>query len=99
MSASQPNAELGGGAAAPVLHHHTTQAVPTYDPPHADVSRPWQLLVVALLTVAVLAVAVRPVCLPEVSGRNERAAGVRHERRGASWYHCEPWIRLVFDRS
>ena len=74
---------------------HTTQAHPGYEAPHSDVSRPWQLVVVGLLLVAVASISVRSVCLSEVPGANERGLGVRHERRGATWYHCEPWIRRV----
>jgi hypothetical protein len=102
MPAARPNEGPPAGAGAPgapTLRHHTTRSVPAYDPPHADISRPWQRLVAGLLLAAVLAGAVHPVCLPEARGRNERAAGVRHERRGAVWYHCEPWIRRAFDRS
>jgi hypothetical protein len=94
---AQPNAEpaiaVGTGAKAPAIRHHTTQSHPAYEAPHSGVTRPWQLLVAALLTVAVTAVAAHPVCLPEVAGANERAVGVRHEKRGKVWYHCEPWIR------
>jgi hypothetical protein len=75
-----------------------TQPLPAYEPPHADVTRPWQFLVAALLAVAVTAFAARPVCLPEATGANERAVGVRHERRATVWYHCEPWIRRVLVR-
>jgi hypothetical protein len=96
--AAQPNAGPGGvaapGANPPAVRHNSTQLYRAYEPPpHADVTRPWRLLVAALLGVAVMAIAAHRVCLPEVAGANERAAGVRHERRGAVWYHCEPWIR------
>ena len=74
---------------------HTTQAPTAYEPTHSDVSRPWQLLVVGLLLVAIVAISVRSVCLPEVPGANERGLGVRHQRRGTTWDHCEPWIRRV----
>ena len=80
------------------VRSHTTQTHTAYEPPHSDVSRPWQVLIVALLLVAIAAVSVRSVCLPEVAGANERALGVRHEQRGAAWYHCEPWIEHVFGR-
>jgi hypothetical protein len=74
---------------------HTTQTHPAYEPSHSDVSRPWQLLIVGLLLVAIVAISVRSVCLPEVPGANERGLGVRHQRRGTTWDHCEPWIRRV----
>jgi hypothetical protein len=90
--AEQPNAKPAAPTASTV-RHHTTQSHPAYEAPHSGVTRPWQLLVAALLTVAVTAVAAHPVCLPEVAGANERAVGVRHEKRGKVWYHCEPWIR------
>jgi len=77
------------------VRSHTTQAHAAYEPPHTDVSRPWQLLVAALLVAALASVAVRSVCLPEVPGANESGFGVRHARHGATWYHCEPWIRRV----
>ena len=74
---------------------HTTQVHPAHDRPHSDISRPWQLLIAGLLLVGLAAVSVRPVCLPDMPGANERALGVRHERRGTTWYHCEPWISRV----
>ena len=74
---------------------HTTQAHPAYEPSHSNVSRPWQLLIAGLLLAAILSISVRSVCLPEVAGANERGLGVRHERRGATWDHCDPWIRRV----
>ena len=79
------------------VRSHTTQAHPAYEPAHSNVSRPWQLLIVGLLLVAILSISVRSVCLPEVPGANERGLGVRHERRGAAWYHCQPWIRRVLN--
>ncbi len=77
------------------VRSHTTQVHPAYESPHSNVSRPWQLLIAGLLLVAILSISVRSVCLSEVPGANERGLGVRHERRGATWYHCEPWIRRV----
>ena len=35
------------------------------------------------------------VCAQEVPGANEWMLGVRHEKIGKVWYHCEPWIRRV----
>src|SRR5262245_14079628 len=43
--------------------------------------------------VALAALSARPVCRPEGPGDNEWRLGVRHERLGGSWQHCEPWIR------
>ena len=86
------------GLKNPSTVHHTTQAHAAYEAPHSNVSRPWALLIVGLLATAVAAIAVHPVCLPEVRGANERAAGVRHEQHGTTWYHCEPWIRRAISR-
>jgi len=73
---------------------HTTRPHAAYEPPpHSGVTRPWRLLVLGLWLVALAAISLRPVCRPEVPGANERARGVRHEKRGKSWYHCEPWIQ------
>ena len=77
------------------VRSHTTQAHPAYEPANNNITRPWQLLIAGLLLVGVLSISVRSVCLPEVPGANERGLGVRHERRGAAWYHCQPWIRRV----
>ena len=77
------------------VRSHTTQAHPAYEPANNNISRPWQLLIAGLLLVGVLSISVRSVCLPEVPGANERGLGVRHERRAAAWYHCQPWIRRV----
>jgi hypothetical protein len=94
---ARPNAgsttAAGAGANAPAVRHHTTQAHAAYDPPNTDVARPWRLLVAGLLLVALVSLSVRSVCRPEVPGANEWGFGVRHEQRGQSWYHCEPWIR------
>ena len=78
---------------APGGPRHTTQPYPAYEPPRSDVTRPWRILVLGLWFVALAAVLLRPVCRPEVPGAKEWARGVRHERRGKAWYHCEPWIR------
>ena len=77
------------------VRSHTTQAHAPYEAANNNISRPWQLLIAGLLLVGVLSISVRSVCLPEVPGANERGLGVRHERRGAAWYHCQPWIRRV----
>ena len=98
--AAQPNAGPAVGAAAganaPPVRHNSTQLYRAYEPPpHTDVTRPWQLLIVGRLLVAIVSIAVRSVCLPEVAGMNERGLGVRHQRRGAGWDHCQPWISRV----
>jgi len=80
------------------VRSHTTQAHPAYEPSHSNVARPWQLLIAGLLLVAILSISVRSACLPEVPGANERGLGVRHEQRGATWDHCEPWIRRAVRR-
>ena len=80
------------------VRSHTTQAHPAYEASHSDVSRPWQLLIVGLLLAAVVSISLRSVCLPEVPGADERGLGVRHQRRGAAWDHCEPWIRRVLSK-
>jgi len=77
--------------------HHTTRPHLAYEPPHDGVRRWWMLLVVGLVLTALAALVVRPICRPDVAGARENGPGVRHERRGALWYHCEPWIRRVFE--
>ena len=74
---------------------HTTKQVPAYEPPTNAIARHWLVLVAGLLLTALLGVALRPVCLIDVAGADESAFGVRHQRRGTTWYHCEPWIRRV----
>jgi len=75
------------------VRHHTTQTVPAYEPQHDGVRRGWRFVVAGLFVMAIAAVSLRPVCRPDVAGANEAGFGVRHEQRGARWYHCEPWIR------
>ena len=74
---------------------HTTQSFAAYDPPSTGVRQRWLLVVAGLLLTALVAISLRPVCLIDVPGADESAFGVRHERRGTTWYHCEPWIRRV----
>ena len=73
--------------------HHTTQSQPAYEPPNEGVARRWLLVIAGLLLTAGACLTVRPVCLPDVAGVVESGFGVRHEKHGAAWYHCEPWIR------
>jgi hypothetical protein len=71
---------------------HTTQSQPAYEPPYEGIRVQWRLLIAALLLTAIAAVSLRQVCHPDVAGANESGMGVRHERHGTIWYHCEPWI-------
>ena len=75
--------------------HHTTQAHPAYEPEKHGVSRGWLLVVVGLCFVAVAAFTLRPVCRPDMPGDAETGVGIRHEQRGTTWFHCEPWLRAV----
>ena len=77
---------------APHLRH-TTQSHLAYAPEPEGVALRWRLVVAALVGLALLSFAVRPVCAPDGAPTNESAFGVRHERRGTTWYHCEPWVR------
>ena len=72
---------------------HTTKSIRAYEPPHSDIGPGWLLLVAGLVVVALTSLSVRPVCRPDGTGVDESGFGVRHEKRGAIWYHCEPWIR------
>ena len=70
-----------------------TTHVPASDPPHRDVGRAWLFLVASLLIVALASVTLlRPACRIDVAGTAESGFGIRHEKRGTQWYHCEPWI-------
>jgi len=71
----------------------TPQVVSAYRELPTDISLPWRLLVVGLLLVALVSLSTVRVCTLEVPGANERMLGVRHEKVGKVWYHCEPWIR------
>ena len=73
-----------------------TQARPAWEPPTQGVRSRWLLVVAGLLLTAVAAAAVRPVCHVDTAGARESGFGVRHEQRGQSWYHCEPWIAQAF---
>jgi hypothetical protein len=64
-----------------------------YEPPTERVRRRWQLVVAGLLLVALVAILMRPDCRIDAPGVNESRLGVRHEKRGDTWVHCEPWIR------
>ena len=50
------------------------------------------------LVTALVSLSTVRVCTQEVSGANERMLGVRHEKVGNVWYHCEPWIRRALRR-
>ena len=82
----------------PTSSRPITRSQPAYKPTDDRVRRPWIALVAALLIAAVIAVASRPTCRPDEAGANESALGVRHQKRGAVWFHCEPWIRRVVSR-
>ena len=74
----------------------TTRPTGSYhaiEPPHHGLRRPWLLLVAGLLVATLGAIVVRPVCLIDVPGTPEPTFGVRHVKRGGTWFHCEPWIR------
>jgi hypothetical protein len=73
-----------------------TRVHPAFAPPHGEgVRRRWWIVIAGLLLIAAVAVASRPVCRPDAAGTDESAFGVRHEKRGATWVHCEPWLRRV----
>ena len=72
-----------------------TQASQAYQPEHAGVRGGWRLVIAALFLLAPAVVALRPVCRPDAVGADEWAFGVRHQKHGAGWLHCEPWIRRV----
>ena len=73
---------------------HTTQSHPAYEPKGERVRRRWQLVVAGLVATALVSLVLRPVCTPDgAPGGTESGFGVRHEQRGTTWYHCEPWIR------
>ena len=80
----------------PVRHPSTTQALPAYEAEHGGIRGGWRVVIAALFLVAPAVVVLRPVCRPDRVGADEWAFGVRHQKRGASWLHCEPWIRRVF---
>ena len=76
---------------------HTTQSFPAYEPPAN--SPLWRLVAGGLIALALLAPLVRSVCAPETTTSVEESGmGVRHEQRGATWYHCEPWIQRALRR-
>jgi len=80
------------------LHADTPQVVSAYREPPADISLPWRLLVAGLLLTALVSLSTVRVCRQEVAGANEWMLGVRHEKVGTVWYHCEPWIRRLASR-
>ena len=82
----------------PQLQHTIARPMPAYVPTSAPLHRRWILLAAALVVTGLTSLSFRPVCERDVPGANETSFGVRHERRGTSWYHCEPWIRRVLTR-
>jgi hypothetical protein len=72
--------------------HHTTRAHTAYEPRYDGIRPGWLVVVVCLVLTAGAALAVRPVCVIDVPGARESAAGVRHVKRAGRWYHCEPWV-------
>ena len=72
---------------------HTPQVVSAYRELPARVSLPWRLLVAGLLLTGLVSLSSVRVCAQDVPGANEWMLGVRHEKIGKLWYHCEPWIR------
>ena len=75
------------------VRRHTTQSFPAYEPEKLGVGRGWMLVVAGLLLIGGASLALQPMCQLDAAGANESGFGVRHERRGTHWYHCEPWIR------
>jgi hypothetical protein len=72
------------------------QASAPYEPEHAGIRGGWRLVIAGLFLLAPAAAVLRPVCRPDAVGADEWGFGVRHQKRGAGWLHCEPWIRVVF---
>ena len=75
--------------------HQNTQSLPAYDPRDERVGPAWRLVVAGLLLMAVASLSLKSVCRPDTPGAVETGFGVRHEKRGVRWFHCEPWIRRV----
>jgi len=69
---------------------HTPQVVSPYRELPQTISPWWRLLVAGLLLTGLVSLAFVRVCAPEAAGANEWMSGVRHEKRGNVWYHCEP---------
>ena len=83
----------------PQLQHTIARPMPAYVPPPSEsVHRRWILLAAALVVTGLTSLSFRQVCQPDTPGVNETGIGVRHERRGTAWFHCEPWIRRVLTR-
>lgn len=79
------------------VRRHTTQAFPAYEPPPDP--RLWRFVAGGLIAMALLAPLVRSVCAQETTTSTEEpGVGVRHEQRGTTWYHCEPWIQRALRR-
>lgn len=77
---------------------HTPQVVSAYRERPAGISLPWRLLVAGLLLTALVSLSTVRVCTQEAPGENEWMLGVRHEKVGKVWYHCEPWFRRVIGK-
>jgi hypothetical protein len=77
---------------------HDTKSHPVSEPPRSDVRRFWLLIVLGLLVTALVSLSFKPVCYPDKPGMTETTFGVRHQQRGTTWYHCEPWVRRVLTR-
>ncbi len=75
---------------------HTTQSFPAYQPEKHALSRGWLLVVAGLVAIGLVALAVGPVCVPDDTASAHAGFGVRHEQRGTTWFHCEPWVRRAF---
>jgi hypothetical protein len=86
---------MAGSPDVPQLQHTIARPMPAYEPPTDRVRRRWILIVAALVLTGATSLSFKPVCEPDRRGIDESRAGVRHELRGKSWYHCEPWIRRV----
>jgi len=82
----------------PQLQHTVARPMPAYVAEPEPVRRRWIVLAAALALTGLTSLSFRPVCERDVPGANETSFGIRHERRGTQWYHCEPWIRRVLTR-
>lgn len=82
----------------PGTSHHTTRSHPAYEPRSDGIRRGWLLVVAGLVLTALSAILLHPVCRPDAAGDRESGFGVRHEQRGTTWYHCEPWIRRALEK-
>ena len=88
-----PGVSVASSPEIPQLEHTIARPMRAYEPPAERVRRRWVLIVAGLILTGLTSLSFRSVCAPDAPGANESAFGVRHERRGTQWYHCEPWIR------